>query len=65
MSDGRDEYLGIVLAGWVMALCLPVGGIVACVLLDKRRPGHALGIGLVSVASLSAMVLGYLFWPSA
>lgn len=62
MDNGRDGYLGLVVAGWVMALCLPIGGIITSVVLDKRRPGHALGIGMVSVLSLAGMVLGGLLW---
>lgn len=52
----RDAYLGIVLAGWVMAFTLPVGGIVAGFLLATRRPGHAAGMIVVSTGWLLVAV---------
>jgi hypothetical protein len=48
--DRRDQYLGIILAGWTMAFVLPIGGLVASLLLADRRAGHAVGMGAVSVA---------------
>lgn len=49
----RDDYLGFVFAGWVLALVLPIGGIVASFVLADRRPGHAAGILLASLAWLA------------
>jgi hypothetical protein len=58
-ARGSDDYLGLVLAGWVMAFALPVGGVVTAVLLQHRRPDHALRMLLVSVLSgVVAVVLG-------
>jgi hypothetical protein len=54
----KDRYLGIVLAGWVMAFVLPVGGLVAAMLLAERRTGHAVGMGAVSLA----WMLGAWWW---
>lgn len=48
-TRNRDDYLGLVAAGWVMAFCLPIGGIVVGLLLADRRPGHALGVLGVSL----------------
>lgn len=53
----RDAYLGIVLAGWVMAFVLPIGGIIAGFLLGERRRGHAVGMIVVSVVSILAAVV--------
>lgn len=65
MTRDRDAYLGIVLAGWVMAFCLPVGGLVAGFLLGDRRPGHARGIVAVSsVWILAAALVAALAWTS-
>ena len=49
--DRRDSHLGLVLAGWVLAFHLPVGGLVAGFLLVERRPGHAAGIIAASVVT--------------
>lgn len=56
-SRDRDAYLGIVLAGWVMAFTLPIGGIIAGFLLGERRPGHAVGMIVVSLV----WILGAVF----
>lgn len=54
----RDAYLGIVLAGWVMAFVLPIGGLIAGFLLGERRTGHA--VGMVAVSSVWILVGVYL-----
>ena len=59
-TDKRDAYLGLVLAGWVMAFCLPIGGLIACFLLSERRTGHAVGMGAVSVVLMLAAAWFYL-----
>jgi hypothetical protein len=56
MSDSRDDYLGLVVAGWTMAFVLPIGGIVAGLALANRRPGHAFGMMLVGSLSLLILV---------
>lgn len=53
----RDAYLGIVLAGWVMAFTLPIGGIVAGALLAQRRPDHAGGMLTVAIVMLVAVII--------
>lgn len=47
--DRRDDYLGLIVAGWTMAFVLPVGGLVTGFVLADRRTGHAIGMILVSV----------------
>lgn len=56
MTANRDAYLGLVVAGWVMALYLPLGGLVVGFTLVDRRPGHATGILVVSGVSLVVTV---------
>lgn len=44
------------LAGWVLAFHLPVGGLVAGFLLVERRPGHAAGIIAASIVTTLTLV---------
>lgn len=52
----RDEYLGLVVAGWILAFYLPVGGLICGFFLVNRRDGHAFGIVGVSVLAVLAYV---------
>ena len=45
------EYLGLVLAGYVMAFVLPIGGLITGFLLCEKRTGHAVAMILLSVWS--------------
>lgn len=53
MTADRDAYLGLVVAGWVMAFCLPIGGLIVGCLLLSRRPGHGVGVVVVSAVGLA------------
>lgn len=53
-----SEHLGLVTAGYVMAVLLPIGGLIAGLVLDRRRPGHALGIIFLSVGVMAAYMFG-------
>ena len=60
MTDSRDDYLGLVVAGWTMAFVLPVGGLVTAFALADRRSGHAAGMAVVSIVSIAFMLAGIL-----
>lgn len=60
----QDRYLGLVVAGWVLAIYLPVGGIIAGLFLITRRPGH--GIGVLALSMLwfvvAALIVGWFYF---
>lgn len=45
----RPEYLGLLVAGYVMAFVLPIGGLVVALVLSERRLGHAMAMACLSV----------------
>jgi hypothetical protein len=47
--EREPEYLGLLAAGYVMALVLPIGGIVVAFVLSDRLTGHAVAIVMLSV----------------
>lgn len=59
----NDEYLGLVMAGYVLAFVLPICGFIAAGLLDKRRPGHSLAIAFISLPML--LFYGWVFFAGA
>ena len=49
MAVDRGQDLGLLVAGYVMAFVLPIGGLVTGFALSERRTGHALVIVMLSV----------------
>lgn len=49
MSQNEQEHLGLVVAGYVMLFVLPPGAVVAGIVLDKKRPGHAVALSMLGV----------------
>lgn len=56
----RDQYLGLVVAGWVLAVYLPVAGVIVGAFLMNRREGHAIAMIAVSTISIMALVFAVL-----
>lgn len=55
----RDQYLGLVVAGWILTFHLPVAGIICGFFLVNRRDGHA--FAMLTVATLALVAGAVLF----
>lgn len=56
-TQQADEGLGLLIAGYVMAFVLPIGGIIAGIAIANRRLGHGMAIALLSTSVAIAWVL--------
>jgi hypothetical protein len=56
----RDQYLGLVVTGWILALYAPPAALVVGLFLVNRRDGHALALLAVSLITITAAILAFL-----
>lgn len=56
-QEQRDQYLGLVVAGWIFTFHLPVAGIICGFFLVNRRDGHALAMIAFALLELLALFL--------
>ena len=56
-TRARQDHPGVVVAGYVMLFVLPPGALIAGLVLDKSRPGHAVALTMLGVLVMLAWAL--------